>query len=140
MKVSSLLREAASNYWWDIGKGKAEPRSTSSVLGDLVKSLGPAILGGLAGWHASQRKLSVTRSQSKPETTEPLYIVISKLLKADRVDYAFETRKRSFELPKGAIKLTNEGIILQGPGFTWKEKGQNPVPVIKRFLAKIKNA
>lgn len=140
MKVSQLLREAAgsNNYWWDIGKGKAEARPTSSVLWDLVKALGPAILGGLAGWHASQRFIDLKRSQSKPWVQEPLYQIVSRVLSADNMDYAFESKKRIFQMPHGSIQLINDGLILKGPGFTWRDKGKNPLPAVKRFLGKLK--
>lgn len=139
MKVSVLIREAASsNYWWDIGKGKAEARPTSSVLWDLVKALGPAILGGLAGWHASQRLIDLKRTQAKPWVREPYYQIVSRVLAADNVDFAFDSKKRAFQLPQGSIQMGPKGLVFKGPGFTWRGKDQNPLPTIKRFLSKLK--
>jgi hypothetical protein len=139
LKISTLIREAASsNYWWDIGKGKAEAKPTSSVLGDLVKALGPAILGGLAGWHASQRKITQSRNSAKPWVKEPMFQLVSRMLKADKMDFAYDSRKRRFELPKGYIEMGDGGLTLKGPDFKWREKGRNPLPAIKRFLAKVK--
>lgn len=141
VKCALVGKSRKAAYWWDVGSGgggTTPKQDEGGMLSKMVKMLGPALLGGLVGLYAKERKLNTLKQRGKP--IDERYSLVSAILKSQGVAFGYNKGTRTFEMPKAKVKLTKDGALMTGPGVTMRTKNKKLTDDLFKFIAGLNEA